>query len=230
MFQPDEIRILIVDDDEDDFVITSSLINDIPDSKYRIDWCPRHSDAIQKICAREYDVYFIDYFLGGITGMELLVRAIQCNEDSPMILLTGKGNRDIALQALEAGAADYLVKSELNTEKLERCIRYSLEKAAALKKLRTSEKKFRTIFEQTRDAIFTADEDVQFIDFNSAMERITGHTADEIRGMSLFDLMTEDADMARVKQALSEKDEVNDMEIDLQHQSGRCLAAYSPPA
>ena len=77
--------------------------------------------------------------------MDLLRNAILCNEDSPLILLTGKGNRDISLAALEAGAADYLVKSELNTEKLERCIRYSLEKASTVKKLRDNEKKFRTI-------------------------------------------------------------------------------------
>jgi len=223
MHVTDEIRILIVDDDEDDFVITSSLINEIPNSRYRIDWCPKHTEAIEKICAREYDIYFIDYFLGGITGMELLVRAIECNEDSPMILLTGKGNRDIALQALDSGAADYLVKSELNTEKLERCIRYSLEKAAALKKLRVNEKKFRTIFEQTRDAIFIADEDVQFVEFNTAMEDLTGHAPEEIRNMCLFDLMTEDEDAARVKKALSEKGEVTDMSVDFQHQSGELL-------
>jgi PAS domain S-box-containing protein len=217
------IRILIVDDDEDDFVITSSLINEIPGISFKIDWSPKHTEAIQKICAREYDIYFIDYFLGGITGMELLVKAIECNEDSPMILLTGKGNRDIALQALASGAADYLVKSELNTEKLERCIRYSLEKAAVLKKLRVNEKKFRTIFEQTRDAIFIADNEGQFVEFNSAMERITGHAPEEIRAMCLFDLMTEDEDISKVKEELAGKGEVNDMEVDFQHQTGELL-------
>jgi len=43
------------------------------------------------------------------------------------------GNRKIDMEAMQAGAYDYLVKLELNTEKLERCIRYSLERAAALK-------------------------------------------------------------------------------------------------
>src|SRR6186713_2683639 len=141
----EHIRILIIDDDEDDFIITEQMIKDIPNGNFQIDWCPRHADGLLKICSKEYDIYFIDYFLGGITGMDLLKRSVACNTDSPMILLTGKGNRDISLEALNSGASDYLVKSDLTTEKLERCIRYSLEKANTLKQLRDNENKFRNI-------------------------------------------------------------------------------------
>jgi PAS domain S-box-containing protein len=217
------IRILIVDDDEDDFVITSSLIKDIPNGNFTIEWCPKHTDALKKICSKEYDIYFIDNFLGGITGMELLVKAIACNTDSPMILLTGKGNRDIALQALDSGAADYLVKSELNTEKLERCIRYSLEKAMALKQLRDNEQKFRTIFEQTRDAIFIANQDLQLKDCNKAMEVLLGYTSDEIKHLNLYDLLADEDDVEIIKKMLAASIEVNDMEADFQHQTGELL-------
>jgi PAS domain S-box-containing protein len=217
------IKILIIDDDEDDFVITRSLINDIPNGNFAIDWCPRHSEALQKICNKEYDIYFIDYFLGGITGMDLLNRAIPCNDNSPMILLTGKGNRDIALQALDAGAADYLVKSELNTEKLERCIRYSLEKAVTLKQLRDNEQKFRTIFEQTRDAIFIADEGLQVVDANSAMERLLGYSGEELKNICLYDLLAEEKDVEKIRAQLEYKGEITDLESDLQHQSGEIL-------
>jgi PAS domain S-box-containing protein len=220
---PELIKILIIDDDEDDFVITKSLINDIPNGNFSIDWCSKHSEALQKICNMDYHIYFIDYFLGGITGMDLLGRAIPCNRNSPLILLTGKGNRDIALQALEAGASDYLVKSELTTGKLERCIRYSLEKAGTLKQLRDNEQKFRTIFEQTRDAIFIANEEMQFIDVNSAMERILGYSSEEFKSILLYDLLAEDSDIEKVKSRLKAKGEVSDMECDLQHQNGEIL-------
>ncbi|HLO81312.1 MAG TPA: ATP-binding protein [Chitinophagaceae bacterium] len=217
------IRILIVDDDEDDFVITSSLIRDIPNGNFTIEWCPKHTDALKKICNKEYDIYFIDNFLGGITGMELLVKAIACNTDSPMILLTGKGNRDIALQALDSGAADYLIKSELNTEKLERCIRYSLEKAMALKQLRDNEQKFRTIFEQTRDAIFIANQDLQLQGANKAMEVLLGYSSEEIRQLNLYDLLADEENVDTIKKTLAASHEVNDMEVDFQHQSGELL-------
>jgi PAS domain S-box-containing protein len=217
------IRILIIDDDEDDFVITSSLIKEIPNGNFIIDWCPKHTDALRKICNKEYDIYFIDNFLGGITGMELLGKAIGCNKDSPMILLTGKGNRDIALQALDSGASDYMVKSELNTEKLERCIRYSLEKALALKQLRDNEQKFRTIFEQTRDAIFIANEDLQLQEANRAMENMMGYLPEELKSFSLYDLLAEEDDIEKIRTALTERGEIHDLEAELQHQSGDLL-------
>jgi len=66
--------------------------------------------------------------------------AFERNCEQPLILLTGMGNRKIDMEAMQAGAYDYLVKLELNTEKLERCIRYSLERAAALKILRSNER------------------------------------------------------------------------------------------
>ena len=63
--------------------------------------------------------------------------------EQPMILLTGKGNQEIDILAMEAGAVDYLVKSELSPEKLERCIRYALGRSEYLKALKANEKKFR---------------------------------------------------------------------------------------
>ncbi|MEJ0103559.1 MAG: response regulator [Bacteroidota bacterium] len=76
-----------------------------------------------------------DYFLGAKTGLQLLKESIAAGCLEPIILLTGKGNHTIDMEAMQAGAYDYLVKSELNIEKLERCIRYSLERADTAKSL-----------------------------------------------------------------------------------------------
>jgi two-component system, sporulation sensor kinase E len=208
----EHIRILIIDDDEDDFIITEQMIKDIPNGNFQIDWCPRHADGLLKICSKEYDIYFIDYFLGGITGMDLLKRSVACNTDSPMILLTGKGNRDISLEALNSGASDYLVKSDLTTEKLERCIRYSLEKAYTLKQLRDNENKFRNIFEKTRDAIFLSDMDLNLIDVNSAMEKMTGYSSSALRVLSLYELMADEAEMQKIRDLVQHTGEVTDLE------------------
>ena len=146
------IRILIIEDDEDDFFLTSQYIKSIPESKnWKIDWCYRYEEAIEHICDKKYDLYFVDYFLGAKTGLDLLREKAIKNCHEPIILLTGKGNQEIDLEAMISGATDYLVKSELNTEKLERTIRYALEKAQTLKALRINEEKYRNIFEQSKD-------------------------------------------------------------------------------
>src|SRR6516225_4720578 len=135
------IRILIVDDDEEDFMITSEYIKKIPGKKFSIDWCYLFDEALDKICNDKYDIYFVDYLMSPKTGLDLIEEAAKYSCDEPIILLTGKGNRDIDIRAMEAGAFDYLVKAEINVEKLERCIRYALDKTDALKALKSNERK-----------------------------------------------------------------------------------------
>src|SRR5689334_19466534 len=120
-------RILIIDDDEDDFFIVSDFIKSIESGNFKIDWCYTYKDAVRTIEERSHDLYFVDYRLGAKTGLDLLKDAIALKCEEPIILLTGKGNPEVDREAMRVGAMDYLIKSDLNTEKLERCIRYALE-------------------------------------------------------------------------------------------------------
>ena len=152
-FKPSHTHI-IIDDDEDDFFITSEYIKKISDGQFKIDWCYKYNDAVKHIRNKDYNLYFIDYYLGARTGLDLIKEAVVLQCEEPMVLLTGKGNQMIDKEAMQAGAMDYLVKSELNVEKVERCIRYSLERATSMKAIRSNERKFRSIFERSKDAVF----------------------------------------------------------------------------
>src|SRR6266487_1221549 len=78
-------KVLIVDDDEDDFFITSDLIRQIPDNHFKIDWCYNYNQALESIKSRGYDIYFVDYRLGIKTGLDLL----KDSKDASVILLKG---------------------------------------------------------------------------------------------------------------------------------------------
>jgi signal transduction histidine kinase len=132
----DKIKILLVDDDEDDFIITRENIDEIPIKKYSLDWVSSYAEGLKAIQDRKYDVYLIDYRLGAHTGLELIREAMKAECSSPLILLTGQGDREIDEQAMKAGASDYLVKGNMNPVQLERAIRYSLEHAIHLEKIR----------------------------------------------------------------------------------------------
>src|SRR3977135_2638071 len=108
------IRILIIDDDEDDFFITSEYIKAIEGKSFVIDWCHKYQDGLDNMCNARYDLYLVDYRLGAKTGLDLLKEAMQYNCQEPVILLTGKGNQYIDIEAMQAGAVDYLLKPELN--------------------------------------------------------------------------------------------------------------------
>ncbi|WP_337042129.1 hybrid sensor histidine kinase/response regulator [Emticicia sp. 17c] len=185
MKELDTIRVLIVDDDEDDFFLTSDYLNDIKGKKFTLDWAKNFDDAVGKITSCNYDICFFDFLLGAKTGLDLLKRAIQEGCQSPIILLTGKGDQKIDMEAMRLGAVDYLVKSELDPEKLERCIRYSLERADTLKTLRESEQQYRTIFNHVRQGIIvTQPKDGSFIYYNPATLEMLGYEAEELNNMS----------------------------------------------
>lgn len=225
------IRILIIDDDEDDFFITSEYINQIDTAVFHIEWCYNYQIALEKIKHHQFDLYLVDYRLGIKTGLDLLKEAIQHQCEEPIVLLTGKGNQAIDKEAMHIGAADYLVKTELSTEKLERCIRYSLERYASLKALRVNERKYRSIFEHSKDAVFIADEELLFKDVNKATSEVSGYNKKELYKLSFYDLLDSNADIQeKVKQKLVETGEIIDLEIELRTKTGdkrNCILSAS---
>jgi len=220
------VRVLVIDDDEDDFFIISDYIKSIEYGNFAIDWCYSYQEAVKIIGTHQHDIYFVDYRLGIKTGLDLLkdAMALQCEE--PIILLTGKGNPEVDREAMRIGAMDYLIKSDLNTEKLERCIRYSLERSSSTKALRHSERKYRSIFESSKDAVFITDSTLKFKDMNAATSEILSYSKEELLNFTLFDLIEGEELKARVKSKLEEEGEVVDLEIvviDNQHEKKICI-------
>jgi PAS domain S-box-containing protein len=224
-----QVRILIIDDDEDDFFITSEYLKQIREYQLQLDWCYRFNDAIEHLRERRYDMYFVDYRLGARTGLDFLKEAVKLGCEEPIVLLTGKGNKDVDIEAMQMGATDYLIKTELNSDKLERCIRYSLERMAYLKALRANERKYRSIFQLSKDAVFIADSDLRYIDMNGATTALLGYDHEELRQRTVFDLMSDDTDRNLLQKQMREQGEVNDLEIEVLTKGGEKRPASSLP-
>lgn len=224
------IRILVVDDDEDDFFIISEYIKKIGHQEFAIDWCFKYSEAEKKICEGNHDLYFIDYLLGAKTGLELIQDSVKNNCEAPFILLTGNGNHAIDLMAMESGAVDYLIKGELNTEKMERCIRYSMDRASSLKALKTNERKFRNIFERSKDMVFVADEQLFFTEVNGASFALLEYDRQELISKSLYEIIAYKNDADEIEQLLSASEDVTDKEVEVVTKNGEkkyCILTLS---
>src|SRR5687768_10276143 len=115
-----KIRLLLVDDDEDDFLLTKEYLDDIKDKEFDVSWASTFDKGVEEISTHKHDILIFDFLLGGRNGIDLLVKAKQLGCESPIILLTGRGDLKTDMEAMRLGAADYLVKSELDTEKLDR--------------------------------------------------------------------------------------------------------------
>ena len=120
------VRVLLVDDDQDDYLLTRDQLADIPGHPIHLDWEPDYDAALAAVARNEHDVYLFDYRLGARTGLELLAEARAVNPAAPVILLTGQGEWEIDLAAMRAGAADYLEKGRLDPTILERSIRHAV--------------------------------------------------------------------------------------------------------
>jgi PAS domain S-box-containing protein len=186
-----KIRIAVIEDDEDDFLIIKDYISEIEGRTFIVDWFQDYNVAIEAIKNKSYHLYFVDYFLGHKTGLDLLDAAAELNCDAPIILLTGLGNKAIDVKAMEKGATDYLVKNDLTTEKLERCIRYALERANFLKELKTREAKYRRLFAGSKDAVFITDDHFNFSEVNDAAGELLGYPVNELVGRNLTEFISE---------------------------------------
>src|SRR5215217_9569935 len=114
------IRVLLVDDDEDDYVMTRDLLAELGRGAFLLDWVSSYEEARGAVGRGGHDVYLLDYRLGARSGLDLLreYQARGCRV--PVIVLTGKGEYAIDQEAMRAGAADYLEKAGLTPTLLER--------------------------------------------------------------------------------------------------------------
>lgn len=154
---PSLLKVVLVDDDEDDYVITRDLISGIHNGQYSLDWINNYSDGEKAICRGAYDLCLLDYRLGERTGLELLRESQSCTSRPPIILLTGQGDQEIDLEAMKAGAADYLVKSRLTSDALDRAMRYAVERKRAQDSLRHEHDFISRIMETSPSGIVVTD-------------------------------------------------------------------------
>ncbi len=121
-------KILLVDDDEDDYLLTREMLAMAQGKEIQLKWAASFSAGCQALDADTYDAVLIDYDLGEHTGLELIRMAVAQDYPSPLVLITGRGGYEVDLEAMQAGATLYLTKSELNPPLLDRSIRYAIER------------------------------------------------------------------------------------------------------
>src|SRR5262249_36595185 len=158
------LRVLSVEDNRDDYELLVALLSD-PRRRhsYEVDWARDFADGFDALMQGYYDVCIVDYSLGDRDGVDLVMKSTAAGTNVPMIFLTGNGDAGIEKRALAVGAADYLVKGEIDTERLERAIRHSVERGRIAGMLREQERQLRAVFNGTWEAMLIANDDGRYI-------------------------------------------------------------------
>ncbi|MEO6722163.1 MAG: ATP-binding protein [Ferruginibacter sp.] len=208
------LRVLVIEDDEDDFILICDYFKNISAWKFDIKWIQRYNDAIVELCNHQYTICFCDYRLGAKNGVELIRDVLAKNTSTPIILLTGKGNYNIDIEATKAGAFDYLIKSDLDEDKLERTIRYTLERFNNLQKIRESERRYRSIFEKSKDIVFIALPDTTITTINYAVTDILNVDVEECIGKKLTAFMKKPTDIDYFIEKIANEGEMENFELE----------------
>jgi signal transduction histidine kinase len=121
------VKVLLIEDDEDDMVLVSGLLREIQTVRFELAWESDYERGLARLCAESFDICVLDYRLGARNGVELVGEAGRRGCRVPIILLTSQDDLDVDLAAMNAGAADFLNKGQINAAVLERSIRYSIQ-------------------------------------------------------------------------------------------------------
>jgi diguanylate cyclase (GGDEF)-like protein/PAS domain S-box-containing protein len=120
------VRLLIVEDDEDDYLITRDLLAEQDQLVVAVEWASTYEDALAEILAQSHDVYVIDYRLGEHTGLELIREGFASRPVAPVVMLTGQPTAGIDLEAKALGATGFLTKRDLGADVLADAIRHAI--------------------------------------------------------------------------------------------------------
>jgi PAS domain S-box-containing protein len=203
-------RILLVDDERAQFSYTQALLEGLSD-RYALEWTPVYEAGLNRIMRGGVDAALVDYRLGIRSGLDLAREAIGAQCDVPLVILTGQGDETIDLEAMIIGAADYLDKSELTTELLDRTLRYAMRHQVSLRMLKQREEALRDNVERTVFALDAARIGVWEMDvasgqltWSEGIERVTGFSPHQLpRERDAFIDLVEPDDRARLVEGLS---------------------------
>lgn len=140
----DRVRILLVEDEEDDYAYVCDLLSLLLSSGSTLQWVREYDEALGAIQTGRFDVCLLDHRLGARTGLEFLEEAARSGCSTPIVFLTG------------AGAADCLAKGELSAALLEKAIRHSVERAEAKKRPPREHEKLETLVRKRAEELFRA--------------------------------------------------------------------------
>jgi two-component system, cell cycle sensor histidine kinase and response regulator CckA len=167
------VHVLMIDDDLDAYELVRTMLTLARGTRFELDWVRTFDEAVAAIERGDHDAYLVDYRIDGTPiGLDLIEQMRARGHRRPMILLTSEGDREVDERALQIGAADYLDKSQLDSNLLERAVRYAIERSKSLEALRRSQEFLQVTVDALAASLAILDETGSIIAINQAWRQV----------------------------------------------------------
>jgi two-component system cell cycle sensor histidine kinase/response regulator CckA len=192
------LRVLLIDDDADQFTFTRAMLDGDPACDFQVDWASTFEGGLARLAHRCYDAALVDYRLGARNGVELLRSETFRHARVPAVMLTGDADPRVDNEAMQAGAVDYLVKHEVTPATLKRALRYATERHRVAALLEQREASLRAILEDSTDVVLLLDRRGTIVFASGSVRLVDGHTSAELLGAHVLDRVhPDDVDVLR---------------------------------
>jgi PAS domain S-box-containing protein len=218
------MKSLLVEDNPADARLIREMLKDSPAGTFQVEEVGRLDSALERLRQGTFDVVLLDFALPDSQGMQTLTRTQQASRDVPIVVLTGLDDERLALEAVRAGAQDYLVKGRFESQLLVRTIRYAVQRKRAEEAVRRVNAYNRSLVEASLDPLVTIGPDGKITDVNAATEAVTGRTRAALIGTDFSDYFTEPERARAGYQQVFREGLVRDYPLGLRHRDG-CITS-----
>jgi PAS domain S-box-containing protein len=230
------VRTLLIEDNEIDFRLVERALGEA----FHLSRAPSLAEGLGMASAGHFDLVILDLTLGDSSGYETFARARAALPNTPILVLSGMDDEELALKAVSNGAQDYIPKSRLLDFPLDRSARYAVERHRLEAATRAAELNYRTLFDNLPIAAYTCDPDGLLTHCNRKAIELWGRTP-ELRNpidrfTGAFRLLSADGarvrhDESPIAKALRERKSYNGHEVLVERPSGetRCVLAHANP-
>ncbi len=176
------IRILLIDDDQEDAMILKRRLSKVGRYTIETEHAEDLNEALSRLNENQFDLIFLDNKLGGgITGGEILEAFDEQNVDIPVIVVTGSGNEQVAVELMKSGASDYITKDRVTPEKIEGTILNAIQRHNLMAMQKRSEEQIRqqkellsNVMSHVPHFIFWKDRDSVYLGCNENFAKAAG--------------------------------------------------------
>jgi PAS domain S-box-containing protein len=205
--QNSKLNVLLIEDNPGDARLIREMLAEIRGAQFDLECADRLSIGLERLAAGGIDVALLDLSLPDAQGMDTFVKAYRQAPGVPIVVLTGLDDETLAVQAVQRGAQDYLVKGQVNTDLLVRAMRYAIERKRAevklgemLAQIEKSRDDMLSILNQLRLGTAITDKDGCITFLSQACQRFLGKNGEEFLGRHWEELWSfEEPDKAQLQ-------------------------------